>query len=103
MRCFALLQDTHDADAIEFGSYPARCTGGSSESDALTELKALPFFDQCLVMPKNSVSCSPATDLGPWLGSHPEVDTFIVVGDCTDICTYLLAMHLRKRTNALKQ
>ena len=64
LRRFALLQDTHHADAIEFDSYPAHCIRGSSESDTVPELKGLPFFDQCLVMPKNSVSCSLGTDLG---------------------------------------
>jgi nicotinamidase-related amidase len=103
VRRFALLQDTHDGDAIEFGSYPAHCIRGSTESDTVPELKALPFFDQYLLMPKNSVSCSLGTDLGPWLDTHPEVDTFIVVGVCTDICTYLLAMHLRMRANVLNQ
>ena len=33
--------------------------------------------------------------------AHPELRTAIVVGDCTDLCTYSLAMHLRLRANAL--
>ncbi len=28
------------------------------------------------------------------------MDIFIVVGDCTDLCTYQLAMHLRLDANA---
>jgi hypothetical protein len=32
--------------------------------------------------------------------AHPQVDTFIVVGDCTDLCTYQLAMYLKLRANA---
>ena len=102
-RRFVLIQDTHDVHAIEFGSYPAHSIGGSSESDMLPELTALPFFDQCPVMPKNSVSCSLGTDLGHWLDSHPEPATFIVVGECTDMGTYLLAMHLRMRANVFDQ
>jgi len=31
------------------------------------------------------------------------VTTFLVVGDCTDLCTYQLAMHLRLRANAFQQ
>ena len=30
---------------------------------------------------------------------HRTIDTF-VVGDCTDVCAYQLAMHLRLRSNA---
>ncbi len=40
------------------------------------------------------------TGLNDWLQAKPEVDTFIVVGDCTDLCTYQLAMHLRLDANA---
>ena len=43
-----------------------------------------------------------ATDLENWLESHAQIDTFIVVGDCTDICTYHLATNLRLRANALQ-
>ena len=46
-------------------------------------------------------SCDIGTDLGPWLEAHPAVTTFIVVGDCTDICVYLAAMYLRLRANVL--
>jgi nicotinamidase-related amidase len=40
------------------------------------------------------------TGLDDWLADHPEVTTFLVVGDCTDLCTHQLAMHLRLRANA---
>jgi nicotinamidase-related amidase len=100
VRHFILTQDTHDEEAVEFGSYPAHCVRGSSESETVAEFKALPFFDLFLTMPKNSIDSSLGTDLDPWLDDHPEVDTFFVVGDCTDLCTYQLAMHLRLRANA---
>jgi hypothetical protein len=40
------------------------------------------------------------TGLNEWVAEHPQVNTFIVVGDCTDLCTYQLAMHLRLDANA---
>ena len=100
---FILTQDTHDPEAVEFGSYPPHCVRGSSESETVPEFKELPFFDRFVIMPKNSIDSSLGTDLDPWLDDHPEVDTFIVVGDCTDLCTYQLAMHLRLRANALNR
>jgi nicotinamidase-related amidase len=103
MRHFILTQDTHDPEAVEFGSYPPHCVRGSSESETVPEFKELPFFDLFVTMPKNSIASSLGTDLDPWLDDHPEVDTFIVVGDCTDLCTYQLAMHLRLRANALNE
>ena len=101
VRHFLLPQDTHDADALEFLAYPPHAVGGTSESDTVDELTALPFSDCFVIIPKNSVSCDIGTDLDPWLDAHSRVTTFIVVGDCTDICVYLMAMHLRLRANVL--
>lgn len=101
MRHFVFLHDAHDPQAVEFDSYPAHCVRGSEESAPVPELKALPFFDKIVtMMPKNSINSAVGTALDSWLDAHPEVRTFIVVGDCTDICVYMLAMHLRTRANA---
>jgi len=100
-RHFLLLQDTHAADALEFSAYPPHAVSGTAESETIDELKRLSFAALFVVMPKNSVSCDIGTDLGPWLEAHPGVTTFIVVGDCTDICVYLAAMYLRLRANVL--
>jgi nicotinamidase-related amidase len=100
VRHFILIQDTHDDEAVEFGSFAPHCTRGSQESDTVPEFRALPFFDQFTVIPKNSISSSIGTELPAWLDARPEVTTFIVVGDCTDLCTYQLAMYLRLRANA---
>jgi nicotinamidase-related amidase len=98
---FLLFQDTHDADAIEFSAYPPHCVRGTAESETIGELKDLPFSDRFVVFPKNSISSSIGTELDTWLEAHPEVTTFIVVGDCTDICVYLGALYLRTRANVL--
>lgn len=100
VRHFVLTQDTHAEEAVEFGSFAPHCVQGSAESEPVPEFKALPFFDQFTVIPKNSISSSVGTQLPAWLETHSEVNTFIVVGDCTDLCTYQLAMYLRLRANA---
>jgi len=100
VRHFILTQDTHEADAVEFGQYPPHCVRGTEESDAVPEFKALPFYGEMITFPKNSINSALNTGLEDWLQEHPEVDTFIVVGDCTDLCTYQLAMFLRLRANA---
>ena len=69
----------------------------------MPEFKALPFFDQFSIVPKNSISSDIGTELPTWLDAHAEVNTFIVVGDCTDLCTYQLAMYLRLRANAYQR
>lgn len=100
---FLLLQDHHPADAVEFGSFGPHCVAGTAEAETIPELAQLPFSDRFQVFEKNSISSSIHTELEPWLEAHPELDTLIVVGDCTDLCTYQLAMFLRLRANARQQ
>ena len=100
VRHFILAQDTHEDEAVEFGSFAPHCTRGSAESEPVPEFKALPFFDLFTTIPKNSISSNIGTELSTWLDAHPELNTFFVVGDCTDLCAYQLAMYLRLRANA---
>jgi nicotinamidase-related amidase len=100
LRQIVLLQDTHEPDAVEFAQWPPHCVRGTREAEAVPEFQALPFFDQLVIFPKNSIQAALNSDLAPWLDARPELDTFIVTGDCTDLCTYQLAMHLRLHANA---
>ncbi len=95
-----LIQDTHEPDAVEFGAWPAHCVRGTSEAETVEVFKALPFFDQVVKLEKNSISSELNTGLLEWLAAHPEIDTFFAVGDCTDLCTYQLAMQLRLQANS---
>jgi nicotinamidase-related amidase len=97
---FVLIQDSHPADAVEFRSFAPHCVAGTVEAETVPEFAELPFFDGFAIIEKNSINPAVGTDLEAWLGAHPEVNTFVVVGDCTDLCTYQLAMHLRLRANA---
>jgi nicotinamidase-related amidase len=98
---FVLPQDTHSPDAIEFDSFAPHCVAGTREAETVSELLALPFAKAITVIPKDSIHPDLGTRLGDWLEAHPKVNVFIVTGDCTDICVYQLAMHLRMRANAL--
>jgi len=97
---FVLAQEAHEPDAVEFAQYPPHGVKETDEAEAVPEFKALPFYGDMVVVPKNSIHPALNTRLEAWLQDHPQVDTFIVVGDCTDLCTYQLAMHLRLRANA---
>ena len=101
VRHFILAQDTHHKDTPEFRFFPPHCVQGTEESKTIPELLALPFSHEFTVIEKNSLSPALGTTLERWLESHPELRDLIVVGDCTDLCTYNLAMHLRLRANAL--
>ncbi len=100
VRHFILPQDTHDPKAVEFGQYAPHCVAGTRESETVPELLRLPFASDYTIMPKNSISAVIGTELFPWLQAHPEVDRYIVVGDCSDLCTYQLGMYLRLYANA---
>ncbi len=101
VRNFVLTQDTHNANTPEFASYPPHCLANTSESEAVDSIKALPFYDDMVTIPKNSLSSQIGTTFGAWLAEHPDIDTFIIIGDCTDLCVYSAAMYLRMEANAL--
>ncbi len=103
VRHFILAQDAHPADSVEFDQYGPHCVIGSEEAETVDEIASLPFFDEMIIFQKNSVDSAIDTDLPDWLEAHPEVTRFIVVGDCTDICTYQSAMYVRVRENALQR
>jgi len=96
---FLLTQDSHEPDAVEFGQFPPHCVRGTLEAETIPEIRSLPFFDQMVLFEKNSIQSGLNTGLNEWLAAHPQVETFILVGDCTDLCIYQLAMHLRLDAN----
>ena len=99
VRNIILSQDTHEPDAVEFGSWPAHCVRGTEEAETVDEIRALSFFDQMLLLEKNSIASGLNQEFQEWVNDHPEVMNYIVVGDCSDLCTYQLAMFLRLDAN----
>lgn len=99
---FLLLQDTHDKNAEEFHAYPPHCVKGTEESQNIPELESLPFANLYTTFEKNALSPAYDTEFDKWVKNHPEVSTYIIVGDCTDLCVYTIAMHLRMQANALQ-
>lgn len=100
IRDFVFTQDTHTPDSPEFAAYPPHCVRGTREAEMIAELKALPFADQFTIFEKNSLHPALGTGFDAWLQTRPDLRTAIVVGNCTDLCVYQLAMHLRLTHNA---
>jgi nicotinamidase-related amidase len=100
VRKFVLLQDTHHPTTPEFEAYPPHAVAGTREAETIPELLALPFANQFTVIEKNALSPGFNTPFDDWLQDHAGISTAIVVGNCTDLCTYQLAMYLRVRANA---
>ena len=103
VRHFLLPQDTHNPDALEFGQFGPHCVAGQDESDTVPELAGLPAAAAYTVVEKNSLHPAYGTGLAQWLGQHPEVRCFLVIGDCTDLCVYQTAMYLRLSANAVQR
>lgn len=99
VRHIILSQDSHEPDAVEFGSFPPHCVRGTVEAETVDEIRQLPFFEQMIVLKKNSIATALNQDMQKWILDHPAVENYIVVGDCTDLCTYQLAMFLRMDAN----
>jgi nicotinamidase-related amidase len=97
---FVLLQDTHDENTPEFDAWPVHCIRGTEESEMVFGLASLSFSHEFTVIPKNSLAPGFGTKFEEWLGDRPNLTTAIVVGNCTDLCVYQLAMYLRMRANA---
>jgi nicotinamidase-related amidase len=97
---FVLLQDTHRHNTPEFNSFPPHCLVGTEEAETIPELKELTFSQDFVIFKKNSLHPAVNTGFDGWLDNSPEISTAIVVGNCTDLCVYQLAMHLRMRANA---
>lgn len=93
IRNFALPQDSHPADSPEFRFFPPHCITGTEEAETVKEFKGLPFFDEMVVFPKLSINSGINTGLGEWL-LEKAPKKIIVVGDCTDLCTYQLALFI---------
>lgn len=97
---FLLLQDTHSENAVEFAAYPPHCIKGTKESETIPELKNLPFSNLFTIIEKNSLSPAFSDSFLKWMKAHSEVENFIIVGNCTDLCVHTVAMHLRLEANA---
>ncbi len=92
--------DSHQEEAVEFKAYPPHCIEGTKEADIIDELKAIGGYR---LITKNSTNGFIEPDFQEWLHDNPEVDTFIIVGDCTDICIMQFALSLKAHFNRLNQ
>ena len=59
------------------------------------------FSNEFVIISKRSLSPAIGTKFDEWLDARPSLRTAIIVGDCTDLCVYQLAMHVKMRGNAL--
>ena len=79
----AAFADSHKSSAAEFSAFPPHCTEDSDESQIIPEIENICNFT---LIRKNSTNGFHAPDFRTFLNDNPKINTFIVCGDCTDIC-----------------
>lgn len=87
-----VFTDNHSEESPEFASYPVHCLAGSIEAEPVDEIKAIENYQ---LFPKNSTNGFLEAAFQKWLEENSQINTFIVVGDCTDICIQQFAVTLK--------
>jgi nicotinamidase-related amidase len=103
VRTFAVLRDSHSPEAAEFAQFPPHCVAGAPESALVADLAGLPFAGSFADVPKNAINTwAGARRFPSWVAEQEArgVSTFVVAGDCTDLCVYQEAMMLKLAANA---
>lgn len=88
----AAFADCHEKNAAEFASFPPHCVKGTRESEIVDELKEQGGY---ILIPKNSTNGFNEQKFRDLIECHPEICTFIVTGDCTDICVLQFCLALK--------
>ncbi|MGL5615844.1 MAG: isochorismatase family cysteine hydrolase [Sarcina sp.] len=95
--------DSHDENSVEFNSYPKHCVKETSESEIINELKEFLVYDNSEVVYKNSINGFHAKGFKKWLNENNEIENFIILGVCTDICVKNLAISLKTYFNEVNE
>lgn len=84
--------DSHTIASPEFDAYPAHCMAGTYEGEIVDEIKEVGGYT---LIPKNSTNGFLEDEFQKWLKENQQVNTFIITGDCTDICIQQFAITLK--------
>lgn len=84
--------DSHSGASPEFEAYPPHCIAGTHEAEIVDEIKEAGGYT---LIPKNSTNGFLEEAFRKWLDENRQTDTFIVTGDCTDICIQQFAITLK--------
>jgi nicotinamidase-related amidase len=84
--------DCHTESSPEFDSYPKHCIAGTLEGEMVDEIKEIGGY---FLIPKNSTNGFLEGEFQKWLEGNQQIDTFIMTGDCTDICIQQFAVTIK--------
>jgi nicotinamidase-related amidase len=86
------LADSHTLLSPELEAFPAHCLEGTREGEIVDEIKAVGGYT---LLPKNSTNGFLEEGFQKWLKENPQINTFIITGDCTDICVQQFSLTLK--------
>lgn len=95
-----LVQEGHREDSLEFDAFGEHAVKGSHQAEATDKVKSLPFYSQLTTIYKDSIHPALNNGFDGWVEERDDLETFIAVGDVTDLCVYQLATYLRLTANA---
>lgn len=90
--------DCHSKDCAEFDSFPSHCVDGTDEAEIVDEIKDEGGYT---LIKKNSTNGYHEKEFIKYLQENQNKDTFIVVGDCTDICVMQLCLAIKTGFTAM--
>ena len=83
--------DCHSESCAEFSAFPPHCIENTPESEIVDEIKAAGGYT---LIKKNSTNGFHEDDFKKHIAASGR-DTFILTGDCTDICVLQLGLALK--------
>lgn len=92
--------DSHSENCPEFDVFPPHCIKGSNEAKLVDEIAENIGLK---LIQKNSTNGFHEEKFKTWLGENKLINTFIVVGDCTDICVEQFVLSLKTWFNMLNK
>lgn len=99
LKNFVLIEDSHDENCAEFSDFPPHAIKGGKEAETIDELKNLDFYKEMKIFKKNSLSSAFCKGFNDFIAQNPQINTFVIFGDCTDLCVYQLVSHLKLQAN----
>lgn len=90
------LADEHTKDSTEFSTYPVHCLKGTSESQLTDEIQTAD--PNIRIFGKNSTNGYLEPKISDFIKNSGK-NTFIITGDCTDMCVIQFALTLKADFN----
>ena len=89
------LADSHSMESVEFKTFPVHCLDGTTESEVTDEIKNSAEFT---LVKKNSTNGFIEPQFADII-NKTDKNTFIITGDCTDMCVIQFALTIKADFN----